>query len=198
MKKEELIALGLDEATAIKVEKASTEELKVYIPKVRFDEVNNDKKALELTVKERDTQLETLKTSTGDVETLKKTITTLQTENTTKAAAYEAQLKQLQIDNAVEKALTNAKAKNIKAVKALLDLDKAELDGETVKGLEDQLKKLNSAEDTKFLFDTETKPDKPTFKGFVPGEKKDGVTTEAPTSLADAVKMHLAGNEQQK
>jgi hypothetical protein len=42
MKKEEFVKLGLDEETAKKCEAASTEELKGYIPKARFDEVNND------------------------------------------------------------------------------------------------------------------------------------------------------------
>jgi len=140
--KEDLMKLGLDEATATKVAEASNEELKGFIPKARFDEVNRIEKQLEKDVAARDVQLETLKNSTGDVEALKKSITDLQTQNTTEKANYEAQMKKLQIDNAVEKALIGAKAKNVKAVKALLDLEKAEIDGESIKGLEEQLKKI--------------------------------------------------------
>lgn len=198
MKKEELIKLGLDEASATKVAEASNEELKGFIPKVRFDEVNVSKKQLELDVKERDTQLETLKNSTGDVETLKKTITDLQTKNVTDKATYDTQVKKLQVDTAVEKSLVAAKAKNNVAVKALLAgfLDKAELDGESIKGLDDEVKKLVASEDTKFLFNVETKPGKPAFKGINPGERKDGTPgSEKPSSLADAVKMHFQSNE---
>lgn len=197
MKKEDLIKLGLDEANATKVAEASNEELKGFIPKDRFDEVNNSKKQLEKDVAARDTQLETLKNSTGDVEALKKSITDLQTQNATDKANYEAQVKKIQVDTAVEKALIGAKAKNTKAVKALLAefLDKAELDGENIKGLDDEIKKLTEAEDSKFMFDVTTTK-QPMFKGIKPGEKSDKTPGEgAPTSLADAVKMHFQSNE---
>ena len=61
MKKEEFVKLGIDEETAKKLEAASAEELKGYIPKARFDEVNDEKKKLQADVKKRDEQLETLK-----------------------------------------------------------------------------------------------------------------------------------------
>jgi len=194
MKKEDFIKLGFTEEQAEKAAEASAEELKGFIPKSRFDEVNDSKKQLELDIKTRDEQLEALKKI--DAEGLQAEIEKLQGENKAAKEKYEAELKQLQIDNAVEKALIGAKAKNVKAVKALLDLDKAELDGDSIKGLEDQLKKLQESEDSKFLFDAETKPNNPKFKGIKPGEKKDGSPgNEAPTSLADAVKMHFQSNE---
>lgn len=194
MKKEDFIKLGFTEEQAEKAAEASAEELKGFIPKSRFDEVNDSKKQLELDIKTRDEQLEALKKI--DAEGLQAEIEKLQGENKAAKEKYEAELKQLQIDNAVEKALIGAKAKNVKAVKALLDLDKAELDGDSIKGLDDQLKKLQESEDSKFLFDAETKSNNPKFKGIKPGEKKDGSPgNEAPTSLADAVKMHFQSNE---
>lgn len=186
MKKEDLIKLGLDEETAEKVAKASAEELKGYIPKARFDEVNNEKKKLETTVIERDQQLEALKNSTGDVEAMKKQIVDLQANNKAKDEAHAAEIKQLKIDAAVSAALTAAKAKNEKAVRALLELDpeKVELleDG-TVKGLDEQIKGLLEADDTKFLFNTETKKTK--FKGANPGE----TGNEDPDKKIDISKM---------
>lgn len=122
-------------------------------------------------VKDRDKQLETLKNSAGDVEEMKKQIETLQAENKTKDEAHANELKQVKIDSAVELALAGAKAKNIKAVKALLDLENAEIDDAgTVKGLADQIKKLQGAEDSKFLFDNT----KTSIKGAKPGEAGDG------------------------
>lgn len=144
MKKEEFVKLGIDEETAKKCEAASQEELKGFIPKTRFDEVNNEKKKLELDIRDRDGQLETLKNSTGDVEAMKQQIATLQADNKAKDEAHAAEVKQLKIDAAVEAALTAAKAKNSTAVKALLkDLDKAEFaeDG-TIKGLAEQIEVL--------------------------------------------------------
>lgn len=168
MKKDEFVKLGIDEETAKKCEAASLEELKGFIPKARFDEVNNEKKNLEAAVSERDKQLDTLKNSTGDMETLKKQITDLQTENKTKDEAHAAEIKQLKVNSAVETALISAKAKNVTAVKALLkDLDKAELaDDGTVKGLADQIAALQKSDD--YLF--EAKESKKKIKGAEPGE----------------------------
>lgn len=196
MKKEDFTKLGVEDALAGKLADASAEELKGFIPKTRFDEVNTELKQSKDTLKERDNQLEELKKSTGDSEGLQKQITDLQAANKAKDEAHAAEIKKLQVDSAVEKALVGAKAKNTKAVKALLSefLEKAELDGESIKGLDDEIKKLTEADDSKFLFDIETKQDnKAGFKGVKPGEKKDGTPGDnQPASLGDAIKAHLA------
>lgn len=169
MKKEDFLKLGLTEEQATKAAEASAEELKGFIPKARFDEVNESKKQLEKDVAARDTQLEALKKV--DAEGLKAEIEKLQNENKAAKEKFDGDLKRLQINNAVEKALLGAKAKNIKAVKALLDLESAEFDGETVKGLADQLKKLQEGEDSKFLFDLQANNQQ--FKGIKPSESGD-------------------------
>lgn len=169
MKKEEFVKLGIDEETAKKCEAASQEELKGFIPKTRFDEVNNEKKKLELDLRDRDGQLETLKNSTGDVEEMKQQIATLQADNKAKDEAHAAEIKQLKIDAAVDAALGDAKAKNKTAVKALLkDLDKAELaDDGTIKGLAEQIEAIQKSDS--YLFEAkETKKTK--VKGAAPGE----------------------------
>lgn len=166
MKKEDLIKLGLDEELADKVAEASAEELKGFVPKKRFDEVNDAKKQLEADVSERDEQLESLRKV--DAEGLEAEIQRLQDENKAKQEKYEAEVKQIKIDNAVHLALTNSKAKNLKAARALLDLENAELDGDSVKGLDEQLKQLMESEESKFLFDTEVKT--PALKGASPGQ----------------------------
>lgn len=186
MKKEDFIKLGFSEEDAKKAADASAEELKSYIPKARFDEVNNDKKKLELDVRDRDSQLETLKNSTGDVEAMKKQIADLQAENKTKDETHAAEMKQLKVDAAVSAALSAAKAKNEKAVKALLELDPEKielLDDGSIKGLDDQIKKLTESDDTKFLFDTSTK--KTQMKGAKPGE----TGKEDPDTKVDVSKM---------
>lgn len=48
MKKEDFIALGIDEELAIKCEKASNEELKGYVPYDRFKEVIEEKNKLKM------------------------------------------------------------------------------------------------------------------------------------------------------
>ena len=168
MKKEDLVKLGLSEADAEKVAKASEEELKGFVPKSRFDEVNEARKHAEESVKERDKQIEGLKASAGDSEKLKQQIEQLQQENKSKDESHATEIWQLKLDNTVDSALRAAKAKNIKAVKALLNLEKAEFaeDG-TVKGLDAQIKALQSADDSKFMFETSTVPK---MKGAKAGE----------------------------
>lgn len=198
MKKEELVKLGLDEETAEKVAAASAEELKGFVPKSRFDEVNNAKKTAEDTVKERDQQIESLK-SAGNVDDLKKQIETLQGENKAKDEAHAAELLKVRIDSDVEAALTEAKAKNHKAVKALLDLEKAELgDDGKVKGLREQIAALTKADDSKFMFNAIAAPKMKGAKtgedGLEEGDK--GVDTSKMTY--DELCAYLAENPEAK
>ena len=153
--------------------------------KINGDDIENAKSAsaaeiknletelsgLKTQVADRDKQLETLKASAGDNDALTKQIAELQAENTKVKETHESEMNQLKVDFAVEKALTGAKAKNIKAVKALLDLTDAKLDKEgNVKGLQEQIDKLTTADDTKFLFDAAQQQ---AFKGFQPGASGD-------------------------
>lgn len=169
MNKEDLLKLGLTEEQAEKVLSANTEQLKGFIPKARFDEVNNAKKQAEKDLSDRDKQLETLKNSTGDVETLKNTIKQLQDENKASKEQYEANISKIKLDNAIDNALGNAKAKNSKAVRALLDMEKIKFENDNLSGLDEQLKALKEAEDSKFLFEEIKEPTKPSFSGVEPG-----------------------------
>jgi hypothetical protein len=85
-----------------------------------------------------------LKQAAGNSEELKAQIEQLQAENQKAAEEWQAKMAQMQLDFAIEKALAAAKAKNAKAVKALLDMEKVKLDGEQLLGLDDQLKQSNS------------------------------------------------------
>ena len=78
MNKESLIALGLTDELATKV---LTEINNNYVLKTQFNEVNNELQTAKNTIKERDTQLENLQNSTGDIKALKQQITDLQTAN---------------------------------------------------------------------------------------------------------------------
>lgn len=171
MKKEELLKIeGMTEELAEAVANASTEELKGFIPKSRFDEVNEAKKNAESLLKERDKQLEDVKKASGDNDELKKQIETLQEQNKNTKAEYEQSIKQMKIDNAIDKALTAAGALDNKAARALLEnLDKAELseDESEVVGLAGQIKNLQESKG--FLFDT--KKTTTTVKGATPPQQ---------------------------
>ena len=115
-----------------------------------LERITQERDDLNNTLKDRDGQLETLKKSSGDNEELKKQIEQLQADN-----------QSIKLNAAVEKALIEAKARNLTAVKALLNLDNAEIgeDG-TVKGLNEQIKTIQK--DNDYLFEAkETKVDSP-------------------------------------
>ena len=169
MTKEKLTEWGLTEEQTNKVMEGLNGS---FVTKARFNEINTELNAAKKTIGERDAQLEALKKASGDTKALQDQITQLQADNKKKDDDHAAELKNLKISNAVELALTGAKAKNNTAVKALLVdfIGKAELaeDG-TVKGLDDEIKKLVEGKDTAFLFDkTGTK-----FKGAKSAEKGD-------------------------
>lgn len=176
MTRKQLEDLGLTKEQADSVMKINGDDIENAkgTASTEIKNLQTEVEGLKTQVGDRDKQLETLKASAGDNADLKKKIEDLQTENATAKATHESELNQLKIDFAVEKALTGAKAKNIKAVKALLELDDAKLDKDgNVKGLAEQIEKLTSGDDTKFLFEAQQQ----NFKGFQPGasgEQKPG------------------------
>lgn len=170
MKKEQFTALGISEDLAAKAEAASQEELKGYIPKARFDEVNTELKQARTDVTSRDAQLEALKVSTGAVDALKTQITELQKKNSDDAKTHAAEMRRVKRENVDAQLLGEAKAKNITAAKAMLTEIDGALDDEGYKALRlQQIKALTEGESTKFLFDDGSNA--PT--GMKPGESGD-------------------------
>lgn len=180
MKKEELAKLGLTDEQITAVLNAHKEAVKDFVPKTRLDEVIEERNGLRNQVEERDNQIAELGKSAGDNEALKNQIAELQTANTKAAEEYQKNLQQARMDNAINLALAGAKAKNGKAVRALLDLEKIKVgeDG-TAEGLEDQLKALQKSD--AYLFE-DAAPKQPQMKGVVP---KDGDGNPAPKAVKD-------------
>lgn len=160
MKKEDFEALGISGDLAEKAAEASKKELEAFIPKSRFDEVNEAKKTLEEDVKARDKQLEELKKANGDNEELQGQIKKLQEDNKAEKAKYESELKNLKITNAVKLAVSG-KVHDEELVAGLIDKEKLVVGEEgKIIGLEEQVKSLQ--ETKAFLFKEEDKnPYKP-------------------------------------
>lgn len=84
-------------------------------------------------------------------------------------ATYEAEIKQIRRDSIDERLLTENRARNKKATKALLE-DIEEEDNEKYESLRlAQIKKLQESEESKFLFE-EVQETKVNFKGVNPAE----------------------------
>jgi len=150
MTKEELIALGIDEETAQKVVDGYTAS---HVAKTALEAEQSKVADLTQQLTDRDTQLETLKGEAANSSKLKEQIQALQTQNAEAAAEYQQSLAQKDFDFALSDALRNAKAKNPKAVKALLDIGKVKLDGSQLLGLEEQLAMLKESD--AYLFEKE-------------------------------------------
>lgn len=154
MTKEQLIALGVTEELAVKIAGESKKELEGYVEKAKFTELEAEKKQLDESNKTLTKQLEEVKKNVGDNEELKKQIESMQVANKAKEKEYADSIAKIKLDNAIDIALMGAGSKNNKAVKALLNLEKAILgeDGK-IAGLDEQIKALKTAEDSSFLFE---------------------------------------------
>ena len=127
-----------------------------FIPKSRFDQVNQAKKELEVQLKDRDTQLADLSKNNKDNEALLNQIKDLQALNKQTTTDYENKINQMQFDYALDGALTNAKSKNNKALKALLDMNSIKYQEGKLEGLQEQIEALQK--DASYLFDLNTAP----------------------------------------
>jgi hypothetical protein len=183
MKKEDLIAMGLTDEQAQKVMDSLDGN---FVTKSRFNEVNEENKTLKKSVSDRDKQLEDLKKSSGDNAALQQQISDLQKANADQQKAHDAELMQLKLDNAVELALSGAKAKNSKAVKAMLDMSKVKVgeDGK-LSGFDEQLEALKKSDG--YMFDIQQQTQQQQFTGFQPG-----ASTTVPNSTAAGYEARLA------
>lgn len=197
MKKEDFVALGIAEDLAEKAATASADELKGYVPKNRFEEVNTEKNQLKTAKEDAENQLEQLKQSAGDNAALQQQITDLQNAARQKDADHAAEIKQLRMSNAIRSAIGSS-AQDADLVAGLIDQSKLILgDDGKLTGLDEQLKTLK--EQKAFLFKQED-AGRNKGSGFnvgsVPGGASGGgVGAEGvQVSMKDAIAARLQAN----
>lgn len=153
-----------------------------FIPKHRFDEVNEKNKQLEQDVKDRDSQITNLKKFEGDNATLKTKIEELETANKQKDEENAKAIKSLKIENAINYALDGKVEKGYAdLVLGLIDKNAIILkDDGTVAGLDEQVEKIKTDRPKLFIENpgagTGKEPDNKeqgwSFKGQEPGESQ--------------------------
>lgn len=153
-----------------------------FIPKVRFDQVNEQAKEYKKQVGERDTQISKLKDEYKDVDGLKEKVEKLELDNKTQKEGYEKQLNDISFNNALEKALGVFNVKDKVSVMAHIDKSKLHLDGESITGLKGQIEPLKTSHD--FLFEKEIKGTSSFNTGGESGEHKENNTEHIATRLA--------------
>lgn len=154
MNREELKALGLTEEQIDSV--MASHGKVVNSTKEALETVTTDRDELKVQLTDRDTQLEGLKDI--DHEGLKAKIQELETTNQTTATEYQSKLDKQAFDFTLDKALTGAKVRNPKAVRALLDTEAIKLDGDKLLNLDDQLAALQTTDAYLFEVEEETPP----------------------------------------
>ncbi|MFR4584651.1 phage scaffolding protein [Clostridium cadaveris] len=114
----------------------NTEFPKNAVPKETFNDINGQLKIANTTIAD-------LKKNNADNETLQQTIKEHEKTIKTQKADYEAKVRNLTLDSAIEKALVNAKAKHTDLLSGKIDRDKLVIseDGK-VTGIDEQLKGL--------------------------------------------------------
>lgn len=148
--------------------KISAEIGKAFVSKADFNAANEAKKTLEGQLSEANKQIESFKEL--DIDGIKKAAEDYKTKFEQAEAEGKKKLEALQFEHALESALSGAKAKNAKAVKALLDLDGLKLNNGEVIGLKEQLEKIKA--DNDYLFESDK--NNPTIVKPTPGASVTG------------------------
>ena len=151
---------GVEEEKANEIVKAMN-EAKIYTTNlenvdVRYNKLQEQKKQLEEASKTYQKQLEKLTKNDADVEALNKLVEQLQLSNKELEINHKQEMDRLQFNFALDGALTNAKSKNNKALRALLDVDSIKYQEGKFEGLQEQIEALQK--DASYLFDLETTP----------------------------------------
>ena len=191
MKTEFLKTLGIVEQSVIDAIMAENGK-DINAVKSNTETLTSQIAELQTQLNDRDTQLKDLKKSVKDNEALTNKITELETANANAKTEYESKIAAIQKLHAVESGVRDAKAKNVKAVMALLDMEKITFADDALTGLTEQLENLQKGEDTSFLFNTDnsnppagTNPANPPANG--------GNNPPTTSTLAGAIAKALGG-----
>ncbi|MDA3973288.1 phage scaffolding protein [Enterococcus thailandicus] len=170
MKREQLKELGLTDeqiGSVMALHGTTVNELNSNVATAE-QQANQYKEQLDA----NQSELDALKKSAKGNEELTTQLSELQEKYNQAKSDSETKIAEIKKTSAVELALTQAGARNIKAAKALLDNEKLELSDEGINGLEEQLTALKESDAYLFEQDTSTPPPadkKATFDGNASG-----------------------------
>lgn len=149
---------------------------------------------LEGQITTKDGEISSLKRQVGDADALNQKISQLESEKTTLTNELNTKVSQIQKTHAIENGVRDAKAKNTKAVMALLDMEKITFENGELSGLTEQLTTLKGGEDTSFLFgEAQSAPPSGTHFNNPPTGGNGGNPPTAKT-LAEAIAKSLSKN----
>ena len=139
----------------------------------------------------KDNEIATLNTKVGEVETLRNENAQLKTDKTNLATELNTKVSEIKKTHAIESGVRDAKARNIKAVIAQLDMSKITYENDELTGLTEQLDALKNGEDTSFLFGDAQSAPSGTHVSTPPA---DGGNPPTAKTFADAIAKSLNKN----
>ena len=157
MKREFLKELGLTDEQIDKIMAENGKDIEKY--KALAETKEAELKQIKQQLEEANAQIEKFKDM--DIESIKAAAEDYRQKYEKAKEEAQREIEQIKFNYAIEKALTDAKARNIKAVKALLDLDNLKLTDDKILGLDEQLAKIK--EENSFLFESDDKKELPKF-----------------------------------
>lgn len=206
---EELKRIGFSEEEAQKVvdnqDKIENAIVKdKYVPLHKFNEINDDLKTANETIKQKDIDIEDIRLKVGDNETLKKEIEDLQKTRKEESEKATSERERIRKETAVKLEIIG-KVHDVDDVVSKLDLSRVELDGETTKiksGFTEQYETLKKEKSYLFIQDkpAENQSKKPFIKGVsLPREGSetnnvDGGKTNAGVELAKKLAQNKVSN----
>jgi len=144
-----------------------------FVRRNRLNEESDKVKELRSQLQDYDTQIEDLKKHADASSELQDKIKEIQDAKKEEVETLNNKLRQKTLDNEVEKELIKRKARNPKAVKALLDNDTIKLEeDDSIIGLSEQLDKLQESDD--YLFESDDKKKKKAGEDFSKGQDFSG------------------------
>ena len=127
-----------------------------YVPKDRFDQVNQQSKDYKEQVSERDRQIESLKNEFKDVDGLKDKVDQLTRDNAKQKEDYENQIKTINFNNALKASLSSYKCKDEDYLMSKIDRNSIKLNSDgTILGLKEQVEAFKKGHE--YLFEKEIK-----------------------------------------
>lgn len=177
MKREFLRELGLTDEQIDKIMAENGKDIEKY--KTLAETKEAELKQIKQQLEEANAQIEKFKDM--DIESIKAAAEDYKQKYEKAKEEAQREIEQIKFNYAIEKALTNAKARNVKAVKALLDLENLQLADDKILGLDEQLERIKEEND--FLFESEDNQKLPKFVG--PG----GDDTKTSTGVLDISKL---------
>lgn len=148
-----------------------------FVTKGRFDQINGDLTEAKNQNATLAKGIEDAKKNSVTKEDYDKKIAELTQANEQAQKEYQAKIAANDKNYKIDEALRGVKARNLKAVKSLIDIEKITVDGEKLIGFDEQIKPIIEKE--KYLFE-EVKPGR---AGSLPGGGNDGTPLPTPKTF---------------